>query len=72
VNVLGNHKARSKSKPKPKLNIQIASKGKDKLQVEARYNTILKELKEEIPKLGGRIRLTSTKNKKLMAATKKG
>jgi molybdopterin-biosynthesis enzyme MoeA-like protein len=46
-------------KPKPKLNIQIVSKGKDKLQVEARYNTILKTIKEEIHKLGGRIYVTS-------------
>lgn len=57
MHVSGNRKARSKSKPK--LNIQIASKGKDKSQVEARYNTILDALKEEIRKLGGKIYLIS-------------
>jgi nicotinamide-nucleotide amidase len=55
----------SRPKPKPKLHIQIASKGKDKLQVEARYNTILEALKEEIRKLGGKIRLTSPQKRTL-------
>jgi molybdenum cofactor synthesis domain-containing protein len=55
-------KPRSKPNPKPKLNIQIASKGKDKLQVEARYNTILKTLKEEIHKVGGRIYVTGLRS----------
>jgi nicotinamide-nucleotide amidase len=50
-------------KIKSKLNIQIVSKGKDKLQVEARYNTILEALKEEIHKLDGKIRLTSAQKR---------
>jgi nicotinamide-nucleotide amidase len=59
MNVSSNRKV----KPKPKLNIQITSKGKDKLQVEARYTTILEALKEEILKLGGKIYLTGAQRK---------
>ncbi|HEU4821806.1 MAG TPA: molybdopterin-binding protein [Nitrososphaeraceae archaeon] len=59
----GNRNSSSRPKPKPepepKLNIQIASKGKDKLQVETRYNTILGTLKEDIQKLGGKIHQTN-------------
>lgn len=48
---------------KPKLNIQIVSKGKDKLQVESRYNDILDALMAEIDRLGGKIYLTNAKGK---------
>ena len=57
MNVSSNHKIKSK------LNIQIVSKGKDKLQVEARYTTILEALKEQIRKLGGKICLTSAQRR---------
>ena len=55
--------SKPRSKPKPRLNIQLTSKGKSEIQVEARYNTILEALKEEIRKLGGRVRLTSAQKK---------
>jgi molybdopterin-biosynthesis enzyme MoeA-like protein len=57
MNVSSNHKIKSK------LNIQIVSKGKDKLQVEARYTTVLEALKEQIRKLGGKICLTSAQRR---------
>jgi molybdopterin-biosynthesis enzyme MoeA-like protein len=59
MNVSSNSRIKPRSKPEPKLNIQIASKGKDKLQVETRYNTILEILKEDIQKLGGKIHQTN-------------
>jgi molybdenum cofactor synthesis domain-containing protein len=59
MNVSSNSRIKPRSKPEPKLNIQIASKGKDKLQVETRYNTILETLKEDIQKLGGKIHQTN-------------
>ena len=59
MNVSSNSRIKPRSKPEPKLNIQIASKGKDKLQVETRYNTILGTLKEDIQKLGGKIHQTN-------------
>jgi nicotinamide-nucleotide amidase len=63
MNNIPSNKPQPQLQPKPKLNIQIASKGKDKLQVEARYNTILEALKEEICTLGGKIRLSSAPKK---------
>lgn len=39
----------------PRLRLQILSKGKDKSEVEKRYNTISSILVEEIHRLGGRI-----------------
>ena len=57
MNVSSNHKIKSK------LNIQIVSKGKDKLQVEARYTTVFEALKEQIRKLGGKICLTSAQRR---------
>jgi nicotinamide-nucleotide amidase len=40
---------------KPRLNIQIVSKGKNKAEVQMRYNNILNILSEEIYALGGKI-----------------
>jgi molybdenum cofactor synthesis domain-containing protein len=53
TNVSRNQRIRSR----PKLDIQLVSKGKDKLQVEARYATVLKALKEEVHGLFGEISL---------------
>jgi nicotinamide-nucleotide amidase len=55
MKVSRNRKIRSK----PKLNIQIVSKGKDKLRVEARYDTIVDTLKVEIHRLGGKMYFTN-------------
>ena len=40
---------------KPRLRIQIVAKGKDKNEIEIRYNNISKMLVEEIGRLGGKI-----------------
>jgi nicotinamide-nucleotide amidase len=39
----------------PRMNLQIVSKGKDKSEVEIRYDTISSKLFEEIKRLGGKI-----------------
>jgi nicotinamide-nucleotide amidase len=50
-----NRGVRLKPTIEPKLNIQIVSKGKSRTKVQERYKAILKVLKEEILKLGGKI-----------------
>jgi hypothetical protein len=50
-----NQEVRSKPKLEPKLNIQIVSKGRSRTKVQERYKAILKVLREEILKLGGKI-----------------
>ena len=40
---------------KPRMNLQIVSKGKDKSEVEIRYDAISSKLFDEIKRLGGKI-----------------
>jgi nicotinamide-nucleotide amidase len=53
----------SKLKTRSKLNIQVVSKGRDKFQVESRYTEILKTLREEIRRLGGKLYLSRAQRK---------
>jgi molybdopterin-biosynthesis enzyme MoeA-like protein len=46
-------------KTKPKLKIQLVSKGKEKVKVEERYNTIFATLKAEMRRLGGKMYLAN-------------
>jgi nicotinamide-nucleotide amidase len=57
--VLKNREIRSSPKFEPKLNIQFISKGRGRIKVQERYKSILKVLKKEILKLGGKITPTT-------------
>lgn len=50
-----NREIRSNPKLEPRLNIQFVSKGRSRTKVQERYKAILKVLKKEILKLGGKI-----------------
>ena len=54
-----NREIRSSHKFDPKLNIQFISKGRSRTKVQERYKAILKVLKNEILKLGGKITSTN-------------
>ena len=54
-----NREVRSNPNLEPRLNIQFISKGRSRTKVQERYNVILKVLKKEILKLGGKITPTT-------------
>lgn len=54
-----NREIRSSPKFDPRLNIQFISKGRSRTRVQERYKAILKVLKKEILKLGGKITSTT-------------
>jgi nicotinamide-nucleotide amidase len=54
-----NREIRSSPKFDPRLNIQFISKGRSRTKVQERYKAILKVLKKEILKLGGKITSTT-------------